>query len=223
VPRHATAHIHKRCGAYKKTSKMTLNFAKYLIILLLLASCGNQKKELKEYGFKQNNADSLNVSVRISEFDNYENLLNRLKAIVCYDSIPKIVLETENKIRNIYPIEYCEIPMFHPRFRNTFFIQKDSIIKNERKVEFSELSKLMKQNFENNGEKSDFADSPEKILFIFEFYENKGVDGIEKYLETITEAYDSLEITNELKIAFWPKIDVIPEFENGELQYKRIE
>ena len=33
----------------------------------------------------------------------------------------------------------------------------------------------------------------------------------------------SLEITNELKIAFWPKIDVIPEFENGELRYKRTE
>lgn len=202
---------------------MTLNLAKYLIIILLVISCGNQNKKVKEYGFKQKNADNLNVSVRISEFDNYENLLNRLKEIFCYDSIPKVVLETENKIRNIYPIEYCEIPMFHPRFRNTFFIQKDSIIKNERKVEFSELSKLMKQNFDNMGEKADFADSPEKILFIFEFYENKGVDGIEKYLEIITQSYNSLEITNELKIAFWPKIDVIPEFENEELRYKRTE
>jgi hypothetical protein len=202
---------------------MTLNFAKYLIIILLLASCGNQKKELKEYGFKQENADSLNVSVRISDFDNYENLIDRLKQIICYDSIPKIVLETNNKIRNIYPIEYCEIPMFHPRFRNTFFIQKDSIIKNERKVEFSELRKLMKQNFENMGENADFAESPEKVLFIFEFYENKGVEGIEKYLEIITKSYDSLETKYELKIIFWPKIDVIAEFENGELQYKRTE
>jgi hypothetical protein len=202
---------------------MKLNFAKYLIIILLLASCENQKKEIREYGFKQKDTDSLNVSVRISEFDNYENLLNRLREIVCYDSIPKIVLETENKTRNIYPIKYCEMPMFHPRFRNTFFILKDSIVKNEQKVEFSELSKLLKQNFENLGKKADFAESPEKILFIFEFYENKGVDGIEKYLEIITNSYDSLEITNELKIAFWPKIDVIPEFENGELQYKRTE
>ncbi len=202
---------------------MKLNFAKYLIIMLILASCGNQKKEVKEYGFKQNEKDSLEVSVRISEFKNYEKFLDRLKEIVCYDSIPKIVLETENKIRNIYPIEYCEIPMFHPRFRNTFFIQKDSIIKNERKVEFSELSVLMKQNFENMGEKADFADSPEKVLFIFEYYENKGVDGIEKYLEAITESYDFIDSKTELKIAFWPKIDVIPEFENGELKYKRTE
>ncbi len=202
---------------------MKLNFAKFLIIILLLASCGNQKKEIIAYGFKQKSADSLTVSVRISDFDNYENFIDRLKQITCYDSIPKIVLETENKILNIYPIEYCEIPMFHPKFRNTFFIQKDSIIKNERKVEFSELSKLMKQNFDNMGEKADFADSPEKVLFIFEFYENKGVDGIEKYLETITESYDLLESKNELKIVFWPKIDVIVEFDNGELRYKNVE
>ncbi len=202
---------------------MTLNVAKYLIIILFLASCGNQKKELKEYGFKQKHAESVNVSVRISDFDNYENLIARFKQIICNDSIPKIVLETENKIRNIYPIEFCEIPIFHPRFRNTFFIQRDSIIKNERKVELSELSKLMKQNFENMGEKADFADSPEKVLFIFEFYENLGVDGIEKYLEIITESYDSLETNNELRIIFWPKIDVISEFKGGELQYKRTE
>tara|TARA_R110000868_G_C10730049_1_gene751517 strand:- start:257 stop:865 length:609 start_codon:yes stop_codon:yes gene_type:complete len=198
---------------------MKLNFAKYFVITMLLASCGNQKKEIKEYGFKQKDTDSLNVSVRISKFDNYENFLDRLKEIVCYDSIPKIVLETENNIRNIYPIEYCEIPMFHPRFRNTFFIQRDSIIKNERKVEFSELSALMKQNYENMGKKADFADSPEEVLFIFEYYENNGVDGIEKYLEAITESYDYIQAKEELKIAFWPKIDVIPEFENGELRY----
>lgn len=202
---------------------MKLNFAKYLIIILLLASCGNQKKEIIEYGIKQKNADSLSVSVRISDFDNYENFIDRLKQITCYDSIPRIVLETENKILNIYPIEYCEIPMFHPKFRNTFFIQKDSIIKNERKVEFAELSKLMKQNFGNMGEKADFAESPEKVLFIFEFYENKGVDGIEKYLETITESYDLLQSKTELKIVFWPKIDVIVEYDNGELRYKNVE
>lgn len=198
---------------------MKLNFAKYFVITMLLASCGNQKKEIKEYGFKQKDTDSLNVSVRISKFDNYENFLDRLKEIVCYDSIPKIVLETENNIRNIYPIEYCEIPMFHPRFRNTFFIQRDSIIKNERKVEFSELSALMKQNYENMEKKADFADSPEEVLFIFEYYENNGVDGIEKYLEAITESYGYIQAKEELKIAFWPKIDVIPEFENGELRY----
>ena len=187
---------------------------------MILASCGNQKKEIKEYGFKLKDSDSLNVSIRISEFDNYENFLDQLKEIVCYDSIPNIVIETENQVRKVYPIEYCEIPMFHPRFRNTFFIGMDSIVKNERKVKISELSALMKQNYENMGVKEDFAENPEKVLFIFEYYEHKGMDGIEKYLKAITNSYDQIQSENELKIAFWPKIDVIYELENGELEYK---
>ena len=60
----------------------------------------------------------------------------------------------------------------------------------------------------------------EKVLFIFEYHENKGVDGIEKYLKEITDSYDDIQVESELKIAFWPKIDVVPEFDNGELRYK---
>ncbi|WP_127137091.1 hypothetical protein [Flagellimonas oceanensis] len=202
---------------------MKLNFAKYLIIAFLLASCRNQEKEVLEYGLNSKAANDLRVAVHISDFDNYKTFLDRLKEIVCSDSIPKIVLETENKIRNIYPIANCEIPMFHPRFKNTFFIQKDSIVKNERKVKFSELSMRMKQNFENMGEKPDFAESPEKVLFIFEFYRNKGVDGIERYLEIITKSYDSLKTKEDLKITFWPKIDVIIELDNEKLNYDKIE
>ncbi len=202
---------------------MILKFAKYFVIILLLASCGNHKKELKEYGFKPKNTDNLNVSIRISDFDNYGKFLERLKNITCNDSISQIVLETENIVRNIYPIEYCEIPMFHPRFRNTFFIHRNSIFKNDLNVQFSELSNLMKQNFENLGKKADFADSPEKVLFIFELDENKGMNGIEKHLEVITKSYDSLETKNKLKITFWPKTDVIPVFENGELRFEIVE
>ena len=73
------------------------------------------------------------------------------------------------------------------------------------------------------GEKADFAESPEKVLFIFEFYRNTGVDGIERYLEIITKSYDSLNTKEDLKITFWPKIDVIIELEDGELKYDKIE
>ncbi|MDF0708481.1 hypothetical protein [Flagellimonas okinawensis] len=202
---------------------MRLNFAKYLIITFLLASCRNQEKATQEYGLKIKGANDLNVAVHMSDFDNYKIFLDRLNEIVCSDSIPKIVLETENKIRNIYPIVYCETPLVHPIFKNTFFIRRDSIVKNERKVKFSELSILMKENFENMGEKADFAESPEKVLFIFEFYRNTGVDGIERYLEIITKSYDSLNTKEDLKITFWPKIDVIIELEDGELKYDKIE
>lgn len=146
--------------------------------------------------------------MKIPEFDNYGILLDRLNEIICNDSIAKIIIETDNTKRNIYPIEYCEIPMFHPRNRNTFFVYRDSICKNERKVSHSYLSKLMAENFENMDKNSDFADSPEKVLFIFEFYAKKSTNGIEEQLEIITKSFDQLKTSNELKIAFWSKTDL---------------
>jgi hypothetical protein len=55
---------------------------------------------------------------------------------------------------------------------------------------------------------SDFADSPEKVLFIFEFYAKKSTNGIEEQLEIITKSFDQLKTSNELKIAFWSKTDL---------------
>ncbi|RIV68441.1 hypothetical protein [Flagellimonas aequoris] len=203
---------------------MLLKIAKYFSVIFLLSSCGNHNKELKKYGwFKLNKNDSLNVLLQISDFDNYGKLLYRLKDITCHDSIPIIVLETKKKIRHIYPIEYCEVPMFDPKTRNTFYIDEDSIYKNERQVQSVNLTSLLKENYENMGTKADFADSPDKVLFIFEISKNKGMNGIQKHLELITKSYDSLETKNDLKILFWRKIDIVPEFENGELRFKNVE
>ncbi|PQB05788.1 hypothetical protein [Aureitalea marina] len=173
------------------------------------------KKEVKEYGFIMQNSDSSSVSVHISDFNSYGDFLQRLQDITCDDSIPRVVLESDKKTKHIYPLEYCDnAPFFHPRFRNTFFVQKDRIVKNECLVEYHDLKYSLNANFENFGKDPDLAESPDKVLFIFEIYENQGIEGIENHLEIITESYDSLRTKNGLKILFWPKIDVITEPEH---------
>ena len=71
---------------------MDLNFAKYLIIILLLTSCKNQETEIKNYGYPNNENGNLNVSLELSEFKNYGKLIDKLREISCNDSVPKIVI-----------------------------------------------------------------------------------------------------------------------------------
>ena len=202
---------------------MKLNLAKYVVILFFLASCGMENKQLIEYGYITKSNDSLSVSIRVSEFKTYGEFLNRLNKIVCNDSIPKVVIENDKNIRNIYPLEFCNPPLANPRPRNTFYINKDSIYKNYRKIAPKELSSIMKSNFENLEQDIELAEKPEKILFIFEFYVKEKSIGVENYLELITKSYDLLNTKNELKIIFGPRIDIIPIFENGQLRYEQVE
>ena len=201
---------------------MNLKLAKYVIIILVLMSCQNENKHLTEYGRFDKSKDSLNISIRIADFETYGEFLNRLTEIVCNDSIPKIVIETENNKRNIYPIVFCHPPSANPRPRNTFYIDEDSIYKNYRQVKPEELYQLMSRNFNNTEQDIELAEKPEKILFIFDYYENKKPNGVEKNLELITNAFDLLETKNELKIIFGPRIDLIPVFENGETRYEQV-
>ena len=78
---------------------MNLKFAKYLIITLLLASCGKQETEIKNYGFPKNERGSLNLSLELSEFKNYGKLIDRIREITCNDSIPKLVIKEKKIIK----------------------------------------------------------------------------------------------------------------------------
>lgn len=98
-----------------ETHEMKLNFIKYLILFLVFASCEKQIKKIKNYGIEKRQNDNLSVSLKISEFNNYGTLINRVHKIKCNDSLPKIIIEHSNLTRNIYPIEHCEPIMFHPK------------------------------------------------------------------------------------------------------------
>ncbi|WP_375239296.1 hypothetical protein [Aurantibacter sp.] len=50
---------------------MNIKFVKYLVIVLLIMSCGKQETKIKNYGFPKNENGSLDVSVELSEFKNY--------------------------------------------------------------------------------------------------------------------------------------------------------
>src|SRR5690625_4391851 len=90
---------------------MNLSFAKYLILFLLFASCFENGRNIKKYGYLKNEEVSLNVPLKLSEFKEFGVFIDRLNEIVCNDSVPKIVIQN----KNIYPVEDCNPKPFNPK------------------------------------------------------------------------------------------------------------
>ncbi|WP_350290050.1 hypothetical protein [uncultured Croceitalea sp.] len=186
---------------------MNLKFAKYLIMILLLASCGNQETEIKSYGFPKNGNGNLNVSLELSEFNSYGKLIDRIRKTTCNDSIPKIVVKEKNLTRNIYPMEHCEPIIFDPNGKHYVTFRKGKPYEWQSIIEIlpNSINKKLTEDFAyyRNSEKL------ESYLVIIESERNEKIDGIEKFIKSITQEYDELETDLKLNFAFW---EVVPHF-----------
>jgi len=203
-----TVTLHIRCGAFKQTLEMNLKFAKYFIITLLLASCVKQETEIKSYGFPKNESRDLNVSLELSEFKNYGKLIDRIRAITCNDSIPKIVIKEKNLIRNIYPTEICEPIIFDPDGKHYVTFRKGKPFEWQTITEILQdsLSKKLTEDFSYYGN----SEKLESYLIIIESERNEKINGIEKFITDITQEYDKLETDLELNFAFWEVVPHLP-------------
>ena len=186
---------------------MNLKFAKYLIIILLLARCGKQETEIKSYGFPKNGKVNLNVPLELSEFNNYGKLIDRIRKTTCNDSIPKIVIKEKNLTQNIYPIEHCEPMIFDPNGKHYVTFRKG------KPYEWQSITEILPNSI-NKKLTEDFAfyrnsEKLESYLIIIESERNEKVDGIEKFIKSITQEYDKLETDLKLNFAFW---EVVPHF-----------
>ena len=187
---------------------MNLKFAKYLIIILLLANCGKQETVIKNYGFPKSESGNLNVSLELSEFNNYGKFIDRIREITCNDSISKIVIKEKKMIWNIYPTEYCEPMIFDPDGKHYVTFRKGKPFEWQTITEIlpGSLSKKLTENFSyyRNSEKL------ENYLIIIESERNEKTNGIEKFITDITQEYDKLESDLELNFAFWESIQYLP-------------
>tara|TARA_R110001583_G_C5469762_1_gene392712 strand:+ start:69 stop:677 length:609 start_codon:yes stop_codon:yes gene_type:complete len=190
---------------------MNINFAKYLIIVLLLAGCGKQETETKDYGFPKNENGSLNVSLELSEFKNYGLLIDRIREITCNDSIPKIVIKQKNIVRNVYPIEHCEPMIFDPDEKHYVTFRKGKPYRASTIIEIQSdsLGKKLTKDFSyyRNSNKSK---KPDNYLVIIESERNEKVNGIEKFLTDLSQEYDKLKTEKELNISFWEVMPYTP-------------
>ncbi|SDF28056.1 hypothetical protein SAMN05421636_1491 [Pricia antarctica] len=189
---------------------MNLNFAKYLIIVLLLASCGKQETEIKNYGFLKSENTSLNVPLELSQFKNYGILLDRIREITCNDSIANIVVKQKNLIRNLYPIEHCEPIKFDPKGKHYVSFEKGKAFQDHfsKEIKADDLSRILTTDFAYPT--SNESRIPESYLVIIESNRNEKVNGIEDFLTDLTHNFDKLNTKLELNVSFWEVVPYMP-------------
>jgi len=197
---------------------MKLSHTKYLILLLFFASCGNEEKEIKNYGFQSTASKNLNVPIKLSEFANFGMLVDRIREITCSDSISKLEIHIDNKIVNIYPNEDCDPPNFNPKSKQylTFRNGKAYLNRSNLELNFELLNSKFKENFEyfkssNGNGMGDY------YFIIIESERNEKVDGIAKIIIELTKGYNKLNTEIPLEIAFWeipPEPPEPPPYEN---------
>ena len=188
-----------------------LDLAKYLIFLVILSSCGNKEKEIRHYGFMKKQNDSLNVSLSISEFKDYGNFIDRIRKITCNDSIPKIIIEKKDLIRNIYPIEYCEPMTFDPEAKHYVTFTRGKAYKDPypNEIKLDSLSWILENDYAYHWT-STKSDSLICYFIVIESNRAEKVDGIESFLTQLSHEFDNLNTKLDLNISFLEISPYIP-------------
>jgi hypothetical protein len=183
-----------------------MNFSKYLIVLILFNSCENQKSKIINYGKSKNEGINLEVPLKLSSFKNYGLFIERVRKIICNDSIPKIVVKQKNITRNFFINEQCEPIIFDPDGKHyvTF--------KNGKPHEWQTINEINKDSLYKKLS-SDFLylNDPKFFLVIIESEKKNNMKGIETFLIELTQEYDNMKTDLELVISFWEVVPNLPQ------------
>lgn len=167
---------------------------------------------LKEYGKFELAKDSLSFELKLNQFKNFKQLLEKTEKAVCNDSFPKLVINKKDKTKIIYfqnPCwdHYACILIFQ---RNTIEIHNDTIIKqNQIFYPLDSLDNILKKDINNYGKDPFFSDKPEKLI-IYISYDENGLERLPNTIDKLTDSYE--KITSKLDIRIWlnERIEFIP-------------
>ncbi len=188
----------------------------FLLITTLFA-CQNSDKQTtqtieKDFGLLGKENDSISVELRLDQFKDYDELIYRTEDVVCNDSLPKITLKNENKIKRIYFRNPCweGLGCLLIKQKNVIEIHNDTIHKSyKRYFTLDSLYSVLKRDIENNGKKPSLCEHPEKLL-IYISYDKDGTKKLINTLHRLINAYEKVTRRTDLKIWLHKKIKVPP-------------
>ncbi|OBQ46414.1 hypothetical protein JJL45_11780 [Tamlana sp. s12] len=198
---------------------MRTNFKISLLILLVFTIIGchsNNKKEKQlvkiEFGNINSENDSLGVELELNRFKNWKDILKRTERIACNDSLPKITIKSDNRIKTIYFLNPCwdDFGCILIRKKNVIEIHNDTINKSDMNFyQIDSLQKVIKRDIENNGKNPDLCDNQDKLLFYISYNDNL-IGNLPKTLDELTESYYRITGKTDIKIWLNEKIYFVP-------------
>ncbi|SDS68119.1 hypothetical protein SAMN04487764_2787 [Gillisia sp. Hel1_33_143] len=204
---------------FQYNTKMVTNIKISSLIILILAifSCQNAEQKPiklieKDYGLFENENDSIGVEIKLNEFDNWKEILERTERIACNDSLPKLTLKSAAEIKTVYFRNPCweNFGCILIKQKNTIQIHNDTISKSDRFFyPLDSLANVLKKDFENNGKIPSWSVSPEKLI-IFISYDYGKMERFPKTLRRVVNEYEKLTDSVVLKIWLNEKFDIPP-------------
>lgn len=176
-----------------------------LILVLIVISCdfSPHEKEIRMYGTAQDKNDSLFVSLRLSDFDNYGKLLERITTIDCNDSVAQIIIEDENVQRVVFPLIECKPPPFCPKSSHyaTIVNGKAYHYSSLDLIDFDLLQTIIQKDYA-----LDFKGAVTIYLVIIEANPEENTNGVEDFILHLTREFDAIETNLYLNIALWTTV-----------------
>jgi len=180
-----------------------------MILASTVISCDfpAQEKEIRMYGTAQEMNDSLFIPLSLSDFENYEKLIERITTIDCNDSVAQIVIEDENIQRLIFPVVECMPPPFDPKSRHY------ATIMNGKAYHHSSLNPINLDSLQSTIQK-DYAYKRNGIvkiyLVIIESNSEENTQAVEDFMLSLTREFDKIETNLNLNIALWTIVQAPP-------------
>ena len=188
-------------------------------MILAVLNCQNlertEKKQqlvLIDYGRWKTQNDTLGVELNLNEFKDFSELLNRTEEVVCNDSLPKLTIRNDQRIKTIYFHNPCweNYGCILIKQKNVIEIHNDSIFKSwELSYPMDSLETVLRKDIENHGKNPELADNPRKLL-IYVSYDSLLPDKFNETLDRLTDIYS--KVTDGTNINIWlnERIDLIP-------------
>ena len=84
-----------------------IKISSLIILVLIIFSCQNSEQKPiqlieKKLGLFENENDSIGVELKLNEFKNWKELLERTERIACSDSLPKFTLKSAKNSKTVY-------------------------------------------------------------------------------------------------------------------------
>jgi len=181
-----------------------------LFAILLCTNCSDDSELTTYHGLIDKANQSNIVKLELTNYNTFNELVDRIEQISCNDRVPTISIKNDNEETLLGLANPCweGVACIHIKKRNVLKI-KDEKIRMTNEVTIDSLEIYMARHYSNNGEFPQFSESPNKALISIT-YEQKEMKNLKIILINILNNYSMLDLDLPLIVSLDKQIPPPP-------------